>query len=107
MPDGSLQITFRIIPNSTFERKGLDLYVNQNINVLQLIIGTKLNVTTIAGKNLEITIPPGTQNGTKFRLPGQGLTRSGHIGDQYVLINARLPDKISETLLNAIKQEIQ
>lgn len=107
MPDGILQITFRVQSHQTFERRGLDLYLNFNINFLQLIVGSTITVNTISGKSFELTIPPRTQNGTKFRLAGQGLSRSGHSGDQYVLINARIPDKISENLLSAIKQEIQ
>lgn len=107
MPDGDLQITFKIQSHSQYERKGLDIYHNHSINFLHLILGTKIMINTLSGKNLEINIPPNTQNGTKFRLPGQGISRSGMIGDQYVLINAKLPDKISENLLSAIKQELE
>lgn len=105
--DGWLQILFRIHRHEKFERSNLDLQIMQEVNIFELIIGTKVIVTDIFNKQMEVNIPPNTKPGSKFRIPKHGLVRSGVIGDLYVLITPTIPDKISEELLNLIKLEMK
>lgn len=105
MSDGLLHITFRIYKHQKFEKHGLDLIYATDINVLSLISGTKIHVDDIFGNTLELTIPPMSKPGTKLRIPNKGLPGNGRPGDQYILLNGVLPDKISDTLLEAINQE--
>lgn len=104
MPDGILQVQFRVHRHPTFTREGHDLHITTQVDIFQLIVGTKITVGDIYGKKIEVTIPAMTKPGTKFRLPGHGL---GGIGDQYVLIDGKLPDKIGPDTLNQIKLEVQ
>lgn len=105
MSDGLLHITFRIYKHSKFEKHGLDLISTSDVNILKLITGTKILVDDIFGNTLELTVTPMTKPGTKLRIPNKGLPGNGRPGDQYVLINGVLPDTISDTLIEAIKQE--
>ena len=107
IPDGWLQILFRIHRHQKFERSNLDLQIPQEVNVFELIIGTKIVITDIFNKQMEVTIPPNTKPGARFRIPKHGLTRSGITGDLYVLITPVIPDKISIELLNLIKLEMK
>jgi molecular chaperone DnaJ len=43
-----------------------------------------------------LTIPSGTQTGTRFRMRGQGIERGGRQGDQYVEVRVEIPEKLSE-----------
>lgn len=104
MPDGILQVQYRIHRHPTFTREGHDLHITVGVDIFKLIVGTKLTVGDIYGKRIELTIPPMTKPGTKMRLQGHGL---GGIGDQYVLIDGKLPDKIDPVTLNQIKLEVQ
>lgn len=104
LPDGSLQVQFRIYEHPTFKRYGIDLYSTHKVNIFELIAGTTIIITDIWGKQLEVNIPPMTKPGSKFRISGKGL---GGSGDQYVLIEADLPDKISEETLNQIRKELE
>jgi DnaJ-class molecular chaperone len=104
LPDGPLQVLFRVYQHPTFNRHGNDLYVTQELNVFALITGTTIIVADIYGKNLEVVVPPMTKPGSKLRIPGRGL---GNTGDQYVLIEAKLPDKISNETLTQIKMDLE
>ena len=48
--------------------------------VIEALLGAEVHITTLSGKKLALTIPPGTQNGRVFRLTGQGLPRFGTEG---------------------------
>ena len=95
-PPGDLIITFRVKPHHFFERDGLDIHCTVPINIAQATLGSKIRVNTIHGKRVALRIPAGTQSGTKFRIPGQGIEKNGRRGDQYVRVNIVVPEKITE-----------
>jgi curved DNA-binding protein len=105
MPDGVLQIMFRIHPHPIFERRRLDLISNKELSVIDLILGTTISFTTIYNQTLEITIHPRTKPGSSLRISGKGLEASNQRGDQYILITALIPDTISTELITALEQE--
>lgn len=105
MPNGVLQVTFRIQKHSVFERRGLDLIINKELSIFDLILGTTISITTIYDKSLEITIHPRTKPGSSLRISGKGLQTSNRQGDQYILIQATLPDTISDELISALEKE--
>jgi curved DNA-binding protein len=104
---GTLIIVFHVIPDLRFDRNGNDLSCNLPISVLDLIIGTKVKFTTIAGKTIEVTIPPNTQPSQQIRLPGLGMPikNSPNIyGDQILLLKPYLPDNIASDVIESIKR---
>ena len=92
---GDLIITVRVMPDQNFERKGNDIYSTVEISFKEAALGCKKKVRTLS-KMIMLTIPPGTQPGTKLRLKGQGLAVGSAQGDQYVEIKVRVPDKLTE-----------
>lgn len=104
LQDGPLQVLFRVYQHPVFKRYGNDLYLSKEVNIFELITGTSIIINDIFGKQLEINVPAMTKPGSKLRIPGRGL---GQSGDQYVLIEAKLPDKISPEMLNQIKKELE
>ena len=105
IPEALLQVTFVVQPHPDFERRGLDIYTTRHVNIFDIIMGTSITVRTIMGNELEVRIPARFRPGTNLRIPGRGLAANGHTGDQYVLIQAQIPDNISPELLHAIAQE--
>jgi molecular chaperone DnaJ len=100
---GDLYLGIRIKENEKFIRRGYDLYTPMNVDIVTAIIGGKIKVPTLDYKKQEIkekelTIPPGTQPGTEFRIKKSGATymNGRERGDQYVIINIEIPKKISE-----------
>jgi len=88
--NGDLIVTVRVMTDQQFERKGNDVYTKVTIPFKEAILGTKVEVKTLA-RTLKLTVPPGTQPGTKLRLKGMGLSVGGQQGDQFVIVNVSLP----------------
>ena len=104
---GDLIVTFKVHPDRFFKREGLDVIVTIPINVAQAMLGSKVRVRTVDDKKVALKIPPGTQSGTRFRIPGQGVEKSGHRGDQYVQVKVEVPDELSEEQKAAIAEFAQ
>lgn len=51
---------------------------------VEAALGGKRRVTLSSGKTIDVTIPPGTQEGHKLRLRGQGETGRGGVGDAII-----------------------
>jgi len=65
------------------------------INVMQAMLGSKIKVKTLDGRRVVLRIPPGTQHGQKFRIPGQGIEKNGRRGDQYVEVRVEIPESLT------------
>lgn len=101
-PPGDLIVTFQVKPHRFFRRDGLDIHCTVPINVAQATLGSKVRVKTVHGTKVALRIPPGTQSGTRFRIPGQGIEKAGRRGDQYVEVRITVPgglDKSGERLM--------
>ncbi len=94
---GDLVITFKVLPHRFFRREGNDILVTVPVNLAQAALGSRIRVSTISGKKVVLRIPPGTQPGTRFRIKGQGIAREGTRGDQYVEVKLEVPDTLTET----------
>jgi len=74
--------------DSFFRRDGLDVHCTVWLKLDQLQRGAKVKVRTPSGSKAIVRIPAGTVIGSVLRLPGMGLTRNGHRGDQFVHVEA-------------------
>ncbi|MFW5947026.1 MAG: molecular chaperone DnaJ [Gemmatimonadota bacterium] len=93
-PPGDLLITFQVKPHRFFRRKGLDVHCTVPVNIAQAALGSKIRVRTVDGRKVSLRIPPGTQSGTRFRVPGQGIEKGGRRGDQYVQVRITVPERL-------------
>lgn len=106
--NASLIVEFVILPDLKFDRRDDDLYSNLPVSVLDLITGTKIQVTTISGKTLEVTIKSKTQPYMQLKIPGEGmLTRNGQFGDQILLLKPYIPDIIDDDIIEVINRTQQ
>jgi molecular chaperone DnaJ len=105
-PGGTdLVVTFKIRPDSQWQRQGQNLIQEQRVNVWDLVTGGSVQITDILNNQLQITIPVGTQPGTMLRVRGRGLPNSqGQTGDMFVRVHAVLPAKIAPEILEAIQK---
>ena len=108
-PGGAdLVVQFRVSPDRTWQRDGLNLTQEVRIDIWNLILGGELAVNTLTGKTLNTKVPRLTQPGTTLRLKGQGLRdRSGNTGDIFVKIQTFLPDNIAPEIIDAIQKHQQ
>lgn len=104
-PPGDLFLRIKIKPHPRFEIVGTDdIQVELPVSPWEAALGTKVPVPTLEG-SVEVTIPPGTQGGSRLRLRGQGLNkRTGQRGDQYVRIRIVLPTSLSREEERILKE---
>ncbi len=95
-PNGDLLITVRVRPHEIFKRDEYDVYIDMPITFAQAALGAKIQVPTLDGA-VELTIPEGTQTGSKFRMKGKGIPylRSKSRGDEYVTVTVEVPRNLS------------
>jgi len=101
-----LQVTFRIHPDKTWTRQGNNLTRDVEIDFWDYIIGTKVNVETIYGDTIALTVPARTQPGTLMRVKGKGMRGkyAGQTGDMFVRLTAKLPAELPDDIIDAIKR---
>lgn len=100
---GDLIVNFKVHEDRFFTRDGLDVLCVIPINVAQAMLGSKVRVRTIDDKKVALKIPAGTQSGTRFRIPGQGIEKSGQRGDQYVQVKVEVPDELTDEQKRALE----
>lgn len=97
-PRGDLYLKIKVRPHPLFERRGDNIYLELPVTIYEAVLGSEIKVPTIDQTTTSVKIPPGIQNGTKLRLKGKGVPnlRTNLKGDQYVVVNITMPDKLDK-----------
>ncbi len=69
---GDIFLVVEMTPDPRFERKGVDLYTDFDLDLYTAVLGGEARVNTPDGQ-VVLTIPAGTQPGKPFRLTGRGM----------------------------------
>jgi DnaJ-class molecular chaperone len=95
---GDLYVVIHIQDDGKFERYGDHLVTRIEIDAIEAMVGTKVKVSTINEKILEITVPAGTQYAERLRVPGHGMYVPGQPerGDLLAVVAITIPKKITE-----------
>ncbi len=94
---GDLYLRVKVLPDARFERRGNNLHVAVPVDLYTMVLGGEVRVPTMTG-SVMLSIPPGTQNGRKFRLRGKGmplLRQPGKYGDLYARMEVQLPTHLT------------
>jgi len=93
---GDLYVVISVKPHHLFQRNGLDLYYELPISIPQAVLGDTVEVPLLFGKT-KISIPPGTEHGSVFRVEGKGMPdiRTNRHGDMYVKVKIMIPKKLT------------
>lgn len=97
-PSGDLLIRISVRAHPVFRREGHDLYVDVPVTFSEAALGAKIQVPTIGGL-AQVTLPAGTDSGTRLRLRGKGVAGKG---DQFVVVKIVSPKSLSETEREAL-----
>lgn len=103
---GDLYITFHILNNTSFIRKGNDLHTDVHIPLYTALLGGEVTLDTLHGK-LKIKVKPETQNLTKTRVRGKGFPvykQEGQYGDLYITWQVDLPKNLTDQERALIEQ---
>jgi molecular chaperone DnaJ len=104
---GDLVVAVAIAPHPVFRRVEDEVFVTVPVAVHEAALGAKIGVPTPGGP-ARLRIPPGTQNGQRFRLRGRGVpSRDGQPGDLVVEVKIVVPvlrDERSKELMREFAQ---
>ncbi|GAB4246066.1 MAG: J domain-containing protein [Acidobacteriota bacterium] len=95
-PPGDLYLKIKVKPHPRFRIVNEDdLEVEVPVTPWEAALGARIRVPTLDG-DVEMTLPAGTQSGTRLRLRGQGLRkRDGGRGDLFARIKIVIPPRPS------------
>lgn len=88
-PAGDLFLEVEIKATKHYRVEGGDVYLTLPVTPWEAALGSKVTVPLPSG-NVELTIPAGSNQGSKMRLKGKGLPGK-EPGDLYVVLEVRLP----------------
>lgn len=105
-PAGDLYIFLSIKPHPFFQREEADLHCRVPVPMTVAALGGDIEVPTIEGGRVKVSIPAGTQYGRQFRLKGKGMSimRSTQRGDMYVHAAVETPVNLTKKQKDLLKQ---
>ncbi|MDQ4075019.1 MAG: J domain-containing protein [Chloroflexota bacterium] len=97
-PRGDLYLIVEVLEDPQFKRDGDDLIIEVPVDLYTAVLGGEVRIPTLDGKELIVTIPPGTSGGKKLRLRGKGMPRlkGGGFGDLLAETEIQVPQNLSE-----------
>lgn len=103
---GDLLVNVFVRPHPIFKRDGDTLFLEKTITVWEAMLGTSIDIATIDHRNLNITIPAGTQPDTVFSCKGEGIPngRNRQRGNLLIKIKIEIPRNIPETQKKIIQK---
>ena len=87
-PSGDLYLEIDLQAHPLYKVKDEDVILDLPLTPWEAALGTKVQVPTLKGK-VNLSIPAGSQSGTKLRIKGRGLGKTP--GDQYVVVQIHTP----------------
>jgi len=104
-PAGDLYVRVHVKPHPVFGRSGSDLTVTVPVTFTELALGAEVKVPSHRGAPVTVRIPPGTQNGRKFRVAGKGVRRKdGTTGSLIVTVEVKVPKDLSNKARSAVEE---
>jgi len=94
---GDLVVTIMELAHEKFTRSGNDLKVTIGLTYPQLILGDKIEIGTIEGTKIRITIPEYTKVGDTLRIQNKGLKQMNtqNRGDMIITIDLTVPKEVT------------
>lgn len=103
IPNATLTVTF-IVVSDHFIINQSDLTIDHKLSIFDFVVGTTIEVSTLSGKTLEVTVEPRTAPMSQLRIKGEGMPipHSVDYGDLYIKLTPVIPESIDERIISAI-----
>lgn len=108
---GDAMVEILVQDHDAFHTDGLDIHSEEAVTLGEALLGGRIEVRTIHGPVL-VSVPEGSNSGTKLRLKAKGIHKPGHAtdkavrGDHYVSLKIVLPDEEDSDLKKFVKKWI-
>ena len=102
-PAGDLVLGVKVRKHPYFSVRGKQLHVRVPVTPLEAYAGAKVTLPTPGG-SVQLSIPAGSQNGSKLRLRGKGIQQKGKPnGDLIAHLEILVPEGHSDEVEEALK----
>lgn len=108
VPRGDIYVTIHVAPHRLFQRNGDDLVSEITVSVWDAMLGTTKIINTLDNKQIEVTVPAGTQPNSTLRLSGYGMPNvndNRFRGNILLGINITIP-VLTEEQKNVVRQNL-
>ena len=105
-PAGDLYVFLALQPHEVFQREGANVYCRVPIAMTTAALGGDIDVPTLDGGRVAVSLPEGTQTGRQFRLRGKGMPhmRGRGQGDMFVQTMVETPVNLSKEQRELLEQ---
>ena len=108
---GDLLINVMELPHSDYIRNGNDLRMTLKLKFPQLVLGDKVEVETIDGGKIRVSIPEFSDVGSNLRINGKGMKfyNQNQRGDIVITLSVDIPKEIDDdikSLLIDLKEKL-
>ncbi|MFD6949924.1 hypothetical protein A6A08_08845 [Nocardiopsis sp. TSRI0078] len=83
---GDLVVTVLVEEHPFYRRSGEDLRTTLVLSYAEAVLGARVAITTLDGREVVVPVAPGTAPGSIIRLPGQGVPSRTRVGDAGALV---------------------
>lgn len=100
-------VSLRVKPTPRWKFNNDDVLHLVDITAIDAILGKKVKVDHLNGRQYEVQVAAGTQNGTLLKMPGLGLKRQSDqmpAGDLLVQVNIVTPQVTDPEIINQLKE---
>ncbi|MCX6688745.1 MAG: molecular chaperone DnaJ [Methanoregula sp.] len=94
-PNGDLFIEVYVQTHARFQRNGDNLETTIEISPVQAVLGTTIEIETIAHRHIDLSVPAGIQYNMALKISGEGVKRRGKPGDLLVRVKIVTPKGIN------------
>lgn len=96
--DGNVIIVLTQKNHVFFTRNNNDIKLNVKLSYTQLVLGDKVEVPTIEGGKIKVTIPPFSKVGDNLRVSKKGMSiiNSTNRGDMLLILSIDIPTSVTE-----------
>ena len=101
-PAGDALVELAVRPHRRFRRDGDDIVLEVPVTLDEAALGARIEVPTIGGR-VQMTVPKGASSGDVLRLKGRGIKGKSGTGDQRVVLQVAMPERIDAELEQFLK----
>ncbi len=104
-PAGDMIVTVSVGGHPLYQRNGLDIEMDVDLNIAEASLGTKVTLPLPLGGTVDMTIPAGVSSGSRLRVKGKGCEKTdGTKGDFYAVIHIIAPKDVDEETLKLLEE---
>lgn len=102
---GDALVEITVQNGAEWRADGADVYCEEAVTLSEALLGGRIEARTVHGPVM-VTVPEGSNSGTKLRLKGRGIHRPGSDkhGDHYVTLKVVLPREDNSELKKFVKK---